>query len=90
MGVVYRQKNRSTWMLKYYRDGRPIYESSGTRIKDEAKKVLRVREGDIAKGVPITSQTGRVRFEDAAKDLVNDYKTNNRMNRTGNFGDQVR
>ncbi|NOT26099.1 MAG: site-specific integrase [Acidobacteria bacterium] len=78
MGVVYRQKGRSTWMLKYYRDGRPIYESSGTQIKDEAKKVLRVREGDIAKGVPITSKTGRVRFEDAAKDLINDYKTNNR------------
>ena len=78
MGVVYRQKGRSTWMLKYYRDGRALYESSGTHIKDEAKKVLRVREGDIAKGVPITSQTGRVRFEDAAKDLVNDYKTNNR------------
>ena len=54
MGVVFRQKGRSTWMLKYYRDGRPIYESSGTDIKDEAKKTLRVREGDIAKGVPIT------------------------------------
>jgi integrase len=78
MGVVYRQKGRSTWMLKYYRDGRPIYESAGTDIKDEAKKILRVREGDIVKGVPITSQTGRIRFEDAAKDLVTDYKTNNR------------
>ena len=78
MGVVYRQKGRSTWMLKYYRDGRPIYESSGTDIKDEAKKTLKVREGDIAKGVPITSKTGRVRFDDAAKDLVNEYTANNR------------
>ncbi len=78
MGVVYRQKGRSVWMLKYYRDGRPIYESSGTDIKDEAKKTLRVREGDIAKGVPITSKTGRIRFEDAKKDLINDYKVNNR------------
>lgn len=78
MGVVYRQKGRSNWMLKYYRDGRPIYESSGTDIRDEAKKVLRVREGDIAKGVPITSKTGRVRFEDAAADLINDYRVNGR------------
>jgi len=78
MGVVYRQKGRSTWMLKYYRDGRPIYESSGTDIKDEAKKTLKIREGDIAKGVPITSKTGRVRFEDASMDLINDYKVNNR------------
>jgi integrase len=65
-------------MLKYYRDGKPIYESSGTDIKDEAKKTLKMREGDIAKGMPITSNTGRVRFEDAAKDLINDYKLNNR------------
>jgi integrase len=78
MGVVYRQKGRTTWMLKYYRDGRPMYESSGTDIKDEARKTLRIREGDIAKGIPITSKTGRVRFEDAAKDLENDYQVNNR------------
>ena len=78
MGVVYRQKGRSTWMLKYYRDGRPIYESSGTDIKDEAKKTLKMREGDIAKGVPITSKINRLRFDDAAKDLINDYKVNNR------------
>lgn len=78
MGVVYRQKGRSNWMLKYYRDGKAIYESSGTEVKDEAKKTLRIREGDIAKGVPITSKTGRIRFEDAAKDLINDYQVNNR------------
>lgn len=78
MGVVYRQKGRSNWMLKYYRDGRAIYESSGTDSKDEAKRLLKVREGDIVKGVPITSRTGRVRFEDAAADLVNDYKVNQR------------
>jgi integrase len=28
--------------------------------------------------VPITSKTGRVRFEDATKDLINDYTVNNR------------
>jgi integrase len=37
-----------------------------------------LREGDIAKGVPITSKTGRARFEDAARDLINDYKVNRR------------
>ena len=58
MGVVYRQKGRTTWMLKYDRDGRPIYESSGTDIKDEAKKMLRVREGDIAKGAADHLQDG--------------------------------
>jgi hypothetical protein len=78
MGAVYRQKGRSNWMLKYYRDGRAIYESSGTDAKTEALKTLRIREGDIAKGVPITSKTGHLRFNDAAQDLINDYKVNNR------------
>jgi len=34
-------------MLKYYRDGVPIVENSGTAIKTEAKKILRLRESDI-------------------------------------------
>jgi len=40
MGVVYRQKGRSTWMLKYYRDGKAIYESSGTDVKDDANRFM--------------------------------------------------
>ena len=40
MGSVFRQKGRSTWMINYYRDGRPIFESSGTDIKDDARCYL--------------------------------------------------
>ena len=36
------------------------------------------REGDVVKGVPITAHVGRVTFEDAAADLINDYTTNGR------------
>ena len=78
MGTIYRQKGRTTWMLEYYRDGRPIYESSGTDVKDDAKKTLRLREATIVNGVPVSNKTGRLRFEDAARDLVNDYKVNHR------------
>src|SRR5215471_13787762 len=53
MGVVYRQKGRSTWMLKYYRDGRPIYESSGTDVKDDARDTLKKREAAIVDGLPV-------------------------------------
>src|SRR5712692_4019039 len=35
-------------------------------------------EGDVVRGVPITAGVGRVTFEDAAADLVNDYQTNRR------------
>ena len=28
MGSVYRQKGRTTWLIKYYRDGRAVTESN--------------------------------------------------------------
>jgi integrase len=77
MGTVFRQKGRSTWMLKYYRDGGPIYESSGTDIKDDARGILKLREADIVKGFAVT-RSGRLRFDAAVKDVENDYTTNQR------------
>ena len=32
---------------------------------EEARDLLKVKEGDIAKGVPVSPKAGRVRFEDA-------------------------
>ena len=78
MGTVFRQKGRSTWMIKYYRDGKPIYESSGTDIKDEAKKTLQSREGDIADGRPVMNKAGRLRFKQAFTDVENDHISNQR------------
>jgi len=78
MGMVYRFKGRNNWMLKYYRNGRVIRESSGTDDRTKAKKLLRNRETDIDRGLPVTAKVGRLRFEEAAADLVNEYKVNNR------------
>ena len=78
MGMIYRQKGRTVWMLKYDRDGRPIVESSGTDVKDEARDTLKLREAAIVKGAPVTNRSGRVRFEDLAADIVNEYKANGR------------
>ncbi len=38
-------------------------------------KCLKIREGDSAKGVPVTPKIGRLRFEEAAADVLNDYRT---------------
>jgi integrase len=78
MGVVYRQKGRSTWMLKYYRDGRAIYESSGTDIKDDAKDILKKREAAIVDGLPVSNRTAKLRFDEAVQDVLNDYAANQR------------
>jgi len=79
MGTIFRQTGRKNWMLKYYRDGRAIYESSGTTIKDDARTTLRSREGEIADDKPaVTKVARRLTFDDAAGDVVNDYTANQR------------
>jgi len=40
--------------------------------------MLRDREGDVEKGVPINPKVGRVTFEEAATDFLNDYEINHR------------
>jgi integrase len=65
-------------MVKYFRDGRALYESSGTDDKTKAKKFLRQREADVDRGLPLSPHVGRVRFEDAAADIEADYVSNGR------------
>jgi integrase len=71
MGQI--RKRGHVYWVRYYRDGRRYEESSRSGKHEDAVRLLRVREGDIAKGLPITPKIGRLRFEDAAKDLENDY-----------------
>lgn len=74
MGMIY--KRGSTWWIKYYRNGVPMRESSESNKESVAKSLLRQREGDIERGVPITPRTNRVSLDDLAADVVNDYRVN--------------
>jgi hypothetical protein len=65
MGMIFKRKYKrhdgtigeaATFTLKYYRDGKPIYESTGTTKETEAKNLLKLREGDITCGVPVTQR----------------------------------
>jgi len=64
--------------IKYYRNGKAYRESSGSAKESDAKRLLRLREGDIARGVPITPKVGRVKFDELADDVLNDYLINGR------------
>lgn len=66
------------WWVRYYRDGRRFEESSGSSKEGDARRLLRLREGDVERGLPVSPKMGRLRFEEAAQDLLNDYKTNGR------------
>ena len=60
------------WWIRYYKNGRRYEESSGSTKDSDAKSLRRLREGDVESGVAITPKVGRIRFDEAAKDVVND------------------
>jgi Phage integrase, N-terminal SAM-like domain len=76
MGTVYSRKRSPYLWIKYYQHGRPLRESTGTRNETVARRMLRAREGDVERGIPIDPKVGRVTFDEAAKDMLNDYKAN--------------
>jgi len=90
MGSLYRRKQKigtddqgkavyrelPTIWIKYYQNGRAVRESTGTEKETVARRILRLREGDVEKGIPIDPKMGKITFEDAADDLLNDYSTN--------------
>jgi integrase len=76
MGEI--RKRGRIWWIRYCRGGRRYEESSRSDKYEAARDLLRVREGDIAKGAPVTSELSRFKFNDAATDIENDYTVNKR------------
>jgi len=74
MGMIYRRG--TVWWIKYYRNGIPMRESTGSDKEGVAKKLLRTREGDIERGLPITPRTNRVTVSELLDDVLNDYRVN--------------
>jgi integrase len=78
MGSLYRRGN--IWWVKYYANGCPIRESTGTEKETEARRFLREREGRVAIGQPILRRTERIGYEEAAQDLRQHYQTTGSRN----------
>jgi integrase len=78
MGSIYRQEGRSIWWVKYKAAGRWQAESSRSDKREDAVRLLKLREGDNARGIPVTANVGRYRFEEAVTALVNYHKARDR------------
>jgi integrase len=74
MGQI--RKVGGRWWIRYYRGGRRYEESSGSDKKSVAVDLLKKREGDAAHGLAVSPKIGRLRFEEAAEDMLNDYRVN--------------
>lgn len=82
MGMLYRRKQPNEagvlveggpWWMKYYDNGRPIYESTRTLEKREANAILKKAESKVLDGHRVTSRTRRIKFDDLVNDLKEDY-----------------
>jgi integrase len=74
MGAIYRRPNSPFLWIKYYVNGRPVRESTGTAKEKEAKEFLKRREGAAAEGKPVSPRLDRLRYEEARADLLAHYE----------------
>jgi integrase len=83
MGSLYRKRRKQPdgsiveeqiWWVKYYQNGRPVRESTGTAKAKEADQFLKKREGAVATGQPILPRADRIRYEEGAADLRRHYE----------------
>ncbi len=70
-GTVY-QRGKVFW-IKYYRNGKPYFESSKSTKKMVANKLLEQRLGEIAQGKMPGIHFDKVTFEELKADLETDY-----------------
>jgi integrase len=71
MGGIY--KRGKIYWLTYRRNGQKFFESSRSTKHEDAVNQLKLKEGEIVKGVPITPAIGRLKYEEAITDLLADH-----------------
>jgi integrase len=78
VGSVYLRQGSKKYWIKYVQHGRVIRESTESKNIADARRMLKTREGDVVRGIPIDPEVGRITFEEAAADLLNDYAMNHK------------
>jgi integrase len=74
MGCIY--KRGKTYWIKYYRNGKSYRESTRSPKESIAKRLLKLREGQISEGRFPGLLVEKTRFDELAEDLINNYKMN--------------
>jgi hypothetical protein len=74
MGSIYK-RGEVLW-IKYYRKGKPFYESSKSDKMMVARNLLALREGEIVQGKLPGIHFDKVKFDELAEELLRDYRLN--------------
>ncbi|MGD0266414.1 MAG: site-specific integrase [Candidatus Methylomirabilota bacterium] len=85
MGSLYQRRFASgelgaTWWIKYYVGGKPVRESTGTTDEQEAKRILKTKEGKAVSGEPVLPRVDRIKYDEIAADLRGHYETTGERN----------
>ncbi|HIJ75240.1 MAG TPA: site-specific integrase [Deltaproteobacteria bacterium] len=64
------------YWVKYYKDGKPLRESTKTTDYDEAVAFLADRMADVTKGKTPNIKLNRVKFDNLSEDFLSDYRIN--------------
>lgn len=82
MGSIY--KRGKVWWIAYVRNSQQFCETSRNKATGskgthaDAVRLLQLREGDVAKGLPVSPEIGRMLFSDALQDVLRDQRANER------------
>jgi hypothetical protein len=76
MGSIY-LRGETLW-IKYYRLGKPYRESAGTKKETEAKRLLKLREGQVEEGKFPGLQVNRTRIDNLTDGFLLDYRINDK------------
>jgi len=91
MGMIYKQKRilpdgmvkeGSKWWIKYYRNGQCYRESSNSEKESDAKRLLRIREGQVEEGKFPGLKVEKILFDELANDFLSDYRINGKKSIT--------
>jgi integrase len=74
MARIYKRGN--IFWIQYYRGGKYYRESSGSDKIADAKRIAKMREGEMAQGKVLNLKVEKTTFDDIAKDYITDYKMN--------------
>ena len=76
MGSIYLRGK--TYWIQYYRNGKQYRESTKGKKEVDAKRLLKLREGEISQGKLPGIYFDKVKFDELAEDFLTDYRVNQR------------
>lgn len=85
MGTIFKKKFKRkdgniyvspNWYIRYFRRGIPITEPTTYTKKDDAKKELKIKEGQIESGTYTGLRIQKIKFDELADDFLSDYRIN--------------